>query len=183
MRVRSGMVVVIGVLMVAALVAGCGETTTASSPSPSPSATDGGIAGRLAALKAYTEEVKPIATQVAATASSLPEALKGMSTKPDATWTAAAEELDAAAAEMGDAAESLSALTPPESLQPVQDAAVKGVESVQATITKTAARLEKRVATSETRRSKLEAQMEALQSQLSSLSEQLLGAIEALTGG
>ena len=97
--------VVLGVTL-ALFIVGCGSSTAAS-PTPSPSPSQSSIAARVLALKTYLGQVKPIADQLATTATSLPGAAKGMGAKPSAGWTAAASKLDAAAAQLGTEAASL----------------------------------------------------------------------------
>ena len=132
--VVAGMFVAV---MVVVTLAGCGGSTE-TTPSPSPSPSESSLASRLAALKAYKAQVQPIVTQLTATATSLPAAVKGLNTRPDSTWTAAAANLTVIAAELGDEAVSLEALTPPSAFADVQAAAVTAIQNVQAALTKTA---------------------------------------------
>ena len=96
--VVAGMFVAV---MVVLTLAGCGGST-ATTPSPSPSPSESSLASRLAALKAYKAQVQPIVTQLTATATSLPAAVKGLNTRPDSTWTAAAANLTVIATELGE---------------------------------------------------------------------------------
>ena len=160
------------------VVAGCGSSA-ASSPTPSPSPSQSGIVARVLALKTYLGQVKPIASQLAGSAASLPAAAKGLSTKPGAGWSASASKLDAVAAQLGTEAASLSALTPPSALQSTQDAAVKAVQTVQSGVTKTAGLL-KKGASAKTTASSIKAQLSAAQAQLSAASQKLTGTINGL---
>jgi hypothetical protein len=167
-------------IAVAAIVAaGCGGSTTASA-TPTPTPSQSSIAARVLALNAYLSQVKPITGQIATTVASLPGAVKGMGAKPGATWTAAATTLDATATQLGAEAASLSALTPPASLQSTQDAAVKAIQSVQTGVSDTAAFLNKKVAKAGTTKASIEAQLSAAQTQLTGAAAQLTSAIQGL---
>ena len=169
-----------GLVAVAALViAGCGGSTAASA-TPSPTPSQSSIAARVLALNAYLSQVKPITGQIGSTVASLPGAVKGISAKPGATWTAAATALDAAATQLGAEAASLSAIAPPAALQPTQDAAVEAIQSVQTGVSDTAAFLNKKVATAGTTKASIEAQLAAAQTQLSGAAAQLTSAIQSL---
>ena len=167
--------VVLGV-MLALFIAGCGSSTAAS-PTPSPSQSS--IAARVLALKTYLGQVKPIADQLATTATSLPGAAKGMGAKPGAAWTATASKLDAAAAQLGPEAASLSALTPPSALQSTQDAAVKAIKTVQSGVSKTAGLL-KKGANASTTASAVRAQLSTAQAQLTAAGQKLTGNVQGL---
>jgi chaperonin cofactor prefoldin len=167
-------------VMVWLTLAGCGGST-ATTPSPSPSPSESSLASRLAALKAYKDQIQPIVTQLSATATSLPAAVKGLNTRPDSTWTASATKLDAVASELGAEAASLAALTPPSALAPVQAAAVKGIQDAQAAITKTADALNKRVVTAATKGPAIRSQMDDLKTQISELSDKVTSAIDSVT--
>jgi hypothetical protein len=168
---------------VAVVAAGCGtDTTTAPSAPPSPSASAGGLLNGVAAVQAYLQDVQPIAGQVAETAGELPGAAKGLSVKPGESWTEAAADLDKIAKALGAEAASLAALTPPPALQPVQDAAVSGLESAQSAIGKLSDALDKRATSAATRKSKVESQVKSLSDQLSALSQSLTEAIGGLLG-
>lgn len=169
-------------VVVAVVVSGCGSTATSSSGSPTPAASGSGAASNLAGVRAYLDSLKPILSQLGKTASTLDDAVKGISKKPDATWTTAATKLDTAAGELGSEATSLSALTPPAVLQPLQDAAVQGIQSAQRAVSKSADALDKRAATSATRRAQIQAQIAGLAAGLSTLSRQLLGAAQDIVG-
>ena len=166
---------------VALVAVGCGGSTAASAtPAPAPTPSQSSIAARVLALKDYLGQVKPITDQLASTVASLPGAVKGISAKPGATWTTAATNLDATATQLGAEAASLSALTPPASLQSTQDAAVKAIQSVQTGVSDTAAFLNKKVAKAGTTKASIEAQLSAAQTQLSGAAAQLTSAIQSL---
>jgi hypothetical protein len=167
------------VAIVALIVAGCGGSSAASA-TPTPTPSQSSITARVLALKDYLGQVKPITDQLATTVASLPGAVKGMGAKPVATWTAAATTLDATATQLGAEAASLSALTPPASLQSTQDAAVKAIQSVQTGVSDTAAFLNKKVAKAGTTKASIEAQLSAAQTQLTGAAAQLTSAIQGL---
>src|SRR5512140_1194617 len=85
-RTTRGVLVPVLAAVIVVAIAGCGSKK-ASSASPSPTASKAGIAGAAASLKAYINQVTPIATQVETTVKALPDAVKGISKKPDSTWT------------------------------------------------------------------------------------------------
>lgn len=182
-RIRRRGSVVAGMfvaVMVVLTVAGCGGST-APTPTPTPSPSESSLASRLAALKAYKAQVQPIVTQLTTTATSLPAAVKGLNTRPDSTWTAAAANLTAIATELGSEADSLAALTPPSALAPVQATAVKAIQDAQAALTKTADALNKGVVTSATKVAAIQSQMENLKTQISGLSEKVTSALDSVT--
>ena len=174
-RIRRGLAAALVVAAVAVL-AGCGTkaSPSAATPSPksSPSVSQGSLA-QLAALAGYLGQVKPIATQIGATATALPDAVKGLAKKPDNTWTASATKLKTISAQLGTDAKNLASLKPPDALRPVQDAAVKGIKDTQAAVAKTAAALNKRVAT----QGETAATIISLKNRLTQLGQQLLSAI------
>ena len=169
--------VVLGVTL-ALVIGGCGSSTAAS-PTPTPSPSQSSIAARVLALKTYLGQVKPIADQLAGTAASLPAAAKGLSARPGAGWSAAASKLDAAAAQLGTEATSLSALAPPSALQSTQDAAVKAIQTVQSGVSKTAGLL-KKGANGGATASSIRTQLSAAQAQLSAAGQKLTGNIQGL---
>lgn len=181
-RMRTGVSGVFLALMIALAVAGCGSTQTPTTPTPTPTASQGGLSARLGDLTAYLEQVQPITSELGATVASLPDAVKGLSAKPDGTWTTSATKLSDIAAQLGNEASSLAALTPPDGLQPLQEAAVKGIQGAQSAVNKIAEALDKRATTSATRQSRVQSEISKLQEQLSSLSKMLSGGIEALLG-
>jgi hypothetical protein len=165
--------------VLALVVAGCGSSTAAS-PSPSPTPSQSSITARVLALRDYLGQVKPVTAQIASTVGALPSAVKGISAKPGATWTAAATNLEATATQLGTEASSLSALTPPAALQATQDAAVKAIQSVQSAVSDAAAALNKKVAKAGTTKATIEAQLNAAQAKLSGAAQQLTSAIQGL---
>jgi len=161
------------------VVAGCGSGTAASA-TPTPTPTQSSITARVLALKDYLGQVKPVTDQMASTVGTLPNAVKGISAKPGATWTTAATDLEATATKLGTEASSLSALTPPAALQSTQDAAVKAIQSVQSAVSDTAAFLNKKVAKAGTTKATIQAQLTAAQAKLAGAAQQLTSAIQGL---
>ena len=161
------------------VVAGCGSGTAASA-TPTPTPTQSSITARVLALKDYLGQVKPVTDQMASTVGTLPNAVKGVSAKPGATWTTAATDLEATATKLGTEASSLSALTPPAALQSTQDAAVKAIQSVQSAVSDTAAFLNKKVAKAGTTKATIQAQLTAAQAKLAGAAQQLTSAIQGL---
>ena len=177
--IRRGLAAALVVAAVAVL-AGCGTkaSPSAATPSatPSPSVSQGSLA-QLAALAGYLGQVKPIATQIEATVTALPDAVKGLAKKPDNTWTASATKLKTISAQLGTDAKNLASLKPPDALHPVQDAAVKGIKDTQAAVAKTTAALNKRVATQGETAATIQLQIISLKNRLAQLGQQLLSAI------
>jgi hypothetical protein len=185
MRAKTGALLAVATLLAAAalVLTGCAGDGDAASPETTPSATaSGGVLGGLDAVRTYLEQVRPIADQVAETAGELPGAVKDLSVKPDESWTESAADLDAIAGQLDDEAASLAALTPPAALQPVQDAAVSGIESARSAVGKLSDALDRRAASAATRQSKVESQVRGLSDQLAQLSRSLTDAIGALLG-
>jgi hypothetical protein len=175
-------VAIVAVLAVLVLT-GCGTTSGSSATSPSPSPTASKSQSSLAAaaaLAGYLGQVKPIATQLGTTAASLPGAVKGLATKPNATWAASAAYLQTISLQLSDQAKSLAALTPPAALRAVQDAVVKGIEVTQKTVAATAATLKKGIAKKGATKAQIQAQIAALQGKLSQLPQQLISAVEGV---
>ncbi len=176
-RLAAALVVVAAV----AVLAGCGTKASSSAATPSPTASKSqGSLAATAALAGYLGHVKPIATQLAATAASLPGAVKGLATKPNATWTASAAYLQAISLQLSSQAKSLAALTPPTALRSVQDAVVNGIEATQKAVAKTAATLKKGVAKTAATKAQIQAQVATLQGKLSQLPQQLISAVEGV---
>jgi hypothetical protein len=174
-------------LVMTALGAGCGGATATpeSSPSsrtPTPEPSRTGPLDQVAGVRGYLQEVKPITSDLAATVSSLSEAVKGLSSKPDDTWTTSADKLDHIAVELGGEASALEALSPPAGLQPLQDAAVKGIQTGRSAVTTMADALRTRASTPATSRSVIQAGIAELQTQLAALSRMLNVGVEALLG-
>jgi hypothetical protein len=178
-RLTAAIVAVFAVLVLT----GCGTTSGSSGSGPSPSPTASKSQGSLAAaaaLAGYLGQVKPIATQIGTTAASLPGAVKGLATKPNATWAASAAYLQTISLQLAGQANSLAALTPPTALRPVQDAVVKVVEATQKAVARTATALKKGVAKKGATKSQVQAQVATLQGTLSRLPQQLISAVEGV---
>jgi hypothetical protein len=179
-QVGRGLATTLVVVAAVALLAGCGAKASSSaatpSPPPSPSPSQGSLA-KLAALAGYLGRAKPIATQIEATVGALPGAVKGLHKKPDSTWTASAARLKTISAQLSSAAQNLASLRPPDVLQPVQDAAVKGIDDTQAGVIKLAGVLDKRLATHGQTAATIQSQASALKDRLARLGQQLIGAI------
>jgi hypothetical protein len=187
-RHAGGAALIVAVSLVVLALAGCGTAATpsgsppstppASAASPAPSGSD--LTSQLAAIQTYYQEVTPVMSELRATVVSIPDALQGMSATPDGTWTTAADKLDAIATQLGDQADSLAAITPPDFLKSVHDLAVKGIRDAQPAVTRAADLLAKGAALGGKKDAKLQEQAAALGAQLSQLSQQLLGATEGL---
>jgi hypothetical protein len=179
-RIRSA-TAALAALALAVAIAGCGDTT---SPSEAPSTIypESSATGTLPALKAYLTDAQDVLDQVSTTVGALPDAVSGMSTKPDDTWTASAAQLESIATQLGDEAAALAALQPPSGLQPVQDAVVKGIQAAQKGVEKLATQLDSRVQSAATRKAQVEAKVGELKAQLDGLAQQLKGALGDLTG-
>jgi hypothetical protein len=144
-RPRAALVAVLLLGLIAgALAAGCGKGTIASSSS-SPSSGTGSTALKVLALKQYVAQLTPIYNQVATTVGSLDGTVSGLSPRPDATWTASALKLKAAAAQLGAAASGLAAITPPASLQGAQSGLVAALQRAQKVLDTAGAYLAKAV--------------------------------------
>ena len=180
-RIRGALAGTFAALIVALALAGCGSGTAAS-PTPSATPSPSGIAGSLLALKTYLGQVQPILSRVSTTVGTLPDAVKGLSKKPDSTWTASATRLDDIAAQLSSEAASLAALTPPSALQSLQDAVVKTIKAAQAPVAKLAGALSKGVATAATAQSKVTSTIDSARALLQGASTQLNGAIGSLLG-
>jgi hypothetical protein len=180
-RVLSVTAAALAALTLAAVLAGCGD---AGSPGEAPSTIypEASATGTLPALKAYLDDADQVLSQVATTVGTLPDAVQDLSRTPDDTWTASAAQLRSVASQLGEEAGALDALQPPSAVQPVQDAAVKGIQAAQQGVGRLADALDSGVQTVETRRAQVQSTVEKLQSQLQGLSEQLRGAVERLRG-
>jgi peptidoglycan hydrolase CwlO-like protein len=165
------------VVALAGVLAGCGNSATpAASPStiyPQSSAT-----GTLPALKTYLGDAQSVLDQVATTVGALPDAVTGLSAKPDDTWQSSAAQLESIATQLGDEAAALAALQPPSALQPVQDAVVKGIQATQSGVQKLAARIQSGSA----KAAQIQAEVDKYRSQIEGLAQQLESALGALTG-
>jgi hypothetical protein len=178
LRISAAFAATLMALVVVLASAGC--SGKAASTSSSPAATQGGAAS--GAPKTYLEQVQPILSQVGTTAGALPDAVAGLSTKPDDTWTASAAKLDDIATQLGAEGSSLAALTPPSALKPVQDAVVKGIRATQASMADLSGLLYEQSATEATANSSIQSQVDGAKTQLLALSAQLTGAIDRLLG-
>jgi len=180
-KMRLGRALIVALVVAAAALAlvGCETQASSSAATPSPSATQGSLAS-LAALAGYLGQVKPIAIRLGATVTALPDAVKGLAKKPDSTWTASATRLKAISSQLSSDATNLAALTPPDVLRPVQDAALKAITDAQSAVAKTAAALDNGVAKRGATKAKIQSEIGALQSRLSQVGQRLLSAIEAV---
>ena len=163
-------------LVLAVILVGCGSS---ASPSAAPSTIypQGSPTGTLPAAKAYLNDAQTILGQVATTVGALPAAVQGMNKTPDATWTAAATQLQSVATQLGSEASALAALQPPRALQPVQDAAVKGIQTAQSGIDKLATKLAAKPQSLANKTAQVQAQVNQLKAQLDGLSQQLKSAL------
>lgn len=182
-RTQSAKVVAgaLAALALAVILAGCGNS---GSPSEAPSTIypESSATGTLPALKTYLSDAQDVLGQVSTTVGTLPAAVEGMSKTPDDTWTAAAAQLQSIAAQLGSEADALAALQPPSALQPVQDAAVKGIQAAQSGIDKLATRIASRPASLANKQAEVQAKVDQFKSQLDGLSTQLKNALGDLTG-
>jgi uncharacterized phage infection (PIP) family protein YhgE len=165
----------------ASSLAGCGGSATTPSDPPSTIYPESSPTGTLPALKAYLDDAQEVLGQVAATVGSLPESTRGMSAKPDDTWSSAAAQLQSIAAQLGDEAAALAALQPPSALKPVQDAVVKGIQAAQTGVEKLAAGLESGQQAATTR-AEVRSKVDRYRAQIDGLAQQLRSAIEGLNG-
>ena len=128
-RISAAFAATLAATVVVLALAGCGGNAASSS---SPAATQGGAAS--GAPTTYLGQAQAILSQVATTAGALPDAVAGLSKKPDDTWLASGAKLNEVASQLGAEASSLAALTPPSALKPVQDAVVKGLQATKAKV-------------------------------------------------
>lgn len=180
-RAGRGLAAALAVVAAVAVLTGCGTkaSSSAATPSPTASKSQGSLAVAVA-LAGYLGQVKPIATQLGTTAASLPGAVKGLATKPNATWSASAAYLQTISLQLSNQAKSLSALTPPAALRSAQDAVVKGIEATQKAVATTAAALKKGVAKKGATKAQIQAQVATLQGKLTRLPQQLISAVEGV---
>jgi hypothetical protein len=180
-RAGRGLAAALAVVAAVAVLTGCGTkaSSSAATPSPPASKSQGSLAVAVA-LAGYLGQVKPIATQLGTTAASLPGAVKGLATKPNATWSASAAYLQTISLQLSNQAKSLSALTPPAALRSAQDAVVKGIEATQKAVATTAAALKKGVAKKGATKAQIQAQVATLQGKLTQLPQQLISAVEGV---
>ena len=116
------------------------------------------------------------------TAGALPDAVAGLSKKPDDTWLASGAKLNDVARQLGDEATSLAALTPPSVLKPVQDAVVKGLQATRAKVNALSGLLYEQSADEATANSPIQTQVDKMKAQVQALSTKLSGALGALPG-
>jgi hypothetical protein len=178
LRISAAFAPTLVALVVVLALAGCGSK--AASTSSSPAATQGGAAS--GAPTTYLGQAQQILSQVATTAGALPDAVAGLSKKPDDTWMASGAKLNEIASQLGAEASSLAALTPPGVLQPVQDAVVKGLQATQSKVNALSGLLHKQSATEATANSPVQTQVDKMKTQLQALSAKLSGALAALSG-
>ena len=176
MRSSKAAVVALAALALAVILAGCGSS---SSPSSAPSTIypQGSPTGTLPAAKAYLNDAQTILGQVGATVGALPAAVQGMNKVPDATWTAAAAQLQSIATQLGSEASGLAALQPPTALQPVQDAVVKGIQTAQSGVQQLATKIAAKPANLANKVAQVQAKVNQFKSQLDGLSQQLKSAL------
>jgi hypothetical protein len=172
-RVMTG---ALAAVAIAVVLAGCGST---SSPSAAPSTIfpQGSPTGTLPAAKAYLNDAQTVLGQVSTTVAALPAAVQGMNKVPDATWTAAATQLQSIATQLGSEAAALAALQPPTALQPVQDAVVKGIQAAQTGVNKLATTIAAKPANLANKVAQLQAKADQFKAQLDGLSQQLKSAL------
>ena len=154
-------------LVVALALAGCGSTAASTSPAASPSAAASG------SPSTYLGQAQAILSQVATTAGALPDAVAGLSKKPDDTWTTAGAALNEAAAKLGTEADSLAALTPPSAVKPVQDAVVKGLKAMQAKVNDMSGLIYEQSADEANQKGPIKTQIDSMKTQLQALSAKL----------
>jgi hypothetical protein len=166
----------VAALVLAVVLAGCGSS---SSPDAEPSTIypQGSPTGTVPALKAYVDDAQVVLEQVGTTVGELPDAVKGMSKTPDDTWTSASTQLQSIATQLGDEASALAALQPPTGLQPVQDAAVKGIQAVQSGVDKLATRIASKPESLSNKKAQIQAEVDQLAAQLDGLGQQLQNAL------
>jgi hypothetical protein len=172
------MVPTLAVLLLAVVLVGCGSTTAdeTRSPTPEPTPADTAPPG----LGAYLDEADAVLSDVGGTLGELPAAVEDISRTPDESWTAASEDLQRLAGELGDEASRLADLQPPSGLQPIQDALVRGIQRAQTSLERTADRLSDRAQSEGLTSQDVQDQVDQLRSEAGGLSEQLQGAIDAV---
>jgi uncharacterized phage infection (PIP) family protein YhgE len=171
----------VAVVAVAGALAGCGNSATPAA-SPSTIFPQSSPTGTLPALRAYLGDVQDVLDQMATTVGALPDAVSGISAKPDDTWQSSAAQLQSIGTQLGDEASALAALQPPTALQPVQDAVVQGVRAAQSGVQKLADTLQSGSSKASATRAQIQERADQLRSQIEGLSQQLENAIGALTG-
>jgi len=144
-RSRPALLLAFGVVVALAAI-GCGGGSEAS-PSPSPTPIASSLTEKLQEFKGYADQVQPIYQEASAAVTSVAGAVSDLSARPDQTWTDSSAELETAAATLGTAATDLEALTPPASLQAIQDNVVAALRSAQKVVYSTSSYLAKGVYT------------------------------------
>jgi len=181
MRTRTRLAATAAVVAAVLVAAGCGTKASSSTPatptpSPSPPAAQGSL-GAVVGLAGYLAHLRPVATRIETTVTALPDAVRGLSTKPDASWTRSATRLETASSQLGAEAAQLASLTPPQSLRMVQDAAEQGLKGAQSAVAGTAAVLNKGAAGGASS-AQIQSQIEAVKGHLTALGQRLFAAAE-----
>jgi hypothetical protein len=179
MRIRSAVAATLAALALTGVLAGCGGTSTPSTP-PSTIYPQGSPSSALAGTQAYLSGVKPVLANVGVTAGALPDAVKGLSVTPGASWTATATKLQAISTQLGDEAAALQALQPPSALQSAHDAAVSGIESARSGVDTLAAKLASKANGLATKKAQVKSTINGLKTQIEGLSQKLSGALGGL---
>ena len=174
LRISATFAATLVALVAVLALAGCGSSASMSS---SPAATQGGTAS--GAPTTYAGQAQAILSQVGTTAGALPDAIAGLSKKPDATWLASGTKLNEAATQLGKEAASLAALTPPTALRPVQDAVVKGLKAMQTKVNLLSGLLFEESADEATANSPIQTQVDKMKMQVEALTAKLSGALGA----
>jgi hypothetical protein len=180
-HIRSALAATLAALALSAVLAACGGSTSASS-SPSTIYPQASATGTLPALKQYLSDAQGILGQVATTVGELPNAVKGMSAKPDSTWQSSGTQLDSIATQLGQEASALAALQAPSALKPVQNAVITGIQTTQAGVQKLGSKLQSGSAKASAKKAQVQAEVDKYKSQLDGLAQQLKGALGSLTG-
>ncbi len=182
------------ILIVVALVAttltlflsGCGSTSpsgAATQAPPSASPNGGGFTPKNQdEVKAYLDELSPIADDVRAAVAELPTATQGLSAQPGETWTAAADKLSAIADRLGQDAEALAALQPPKQFEGLQAAAVKVLQTAQAKLAKAADSLKAPGSSAQAVQAQVQGQIAGLSAKLAMGIEHLVQTVQSLAG-
>jgi hypothetical protein len=104
----------------------------------------------------------------------------GADTAANAAWTDSGNKLNDIALRLSDEASSLSTLTPPSALQPVQDAVVKGIRTTSESVRNLANLVYEQSATEATAHGSIQSQVDSMKARLLALSAKLTGAIDRL---
>lgn len=140
-------VLLAGLLALAVGLAACGDSGDDSGDtSASPEAAASPDAASIAEYTAYYQAVKPVYEQIAAAMATLDGSVANLSETPDKTWTKSAEQMSAASAEFGDAADALEQITPPEALADAQMKVTAALQGAQDKLDEIALYLDQRVA-------------------------------------